>query len=165
MLRAGFSWVVCIAASYSGSALKPGVSTFDDVRAAMGEPAAQWIEPDHSMQLSYPRGPSGFHSFMVYLDAAGRLQRIENVMDEASFNRISKGMTEADVVRVLGPPVAGWTRYFEVRDELVWEWRYCNDWSQAARFDVFFDGGQGIVRTSWGSPEICGYDLTCYCGH
>jgi|SRR5882757_3591357 len=156
---------LCACASYSGSDLRPGQSSLNDVRASMGEPAAQWSSPDGSMQLSYPRGPSGFHSYMVYLDPAGRLQRIENVMDEASFNRISKGMTESDVVRVLGPAVPAWTKSFDARRELVWEWRYCNDWSQAARFDVFFDRDQGTVRTSMGWPEICGVDLTCYCAH
>ena len=79
-------------ASYSGVDLKPGQSTLQDVRATMGEPAMQWVDPDHSMQLSYPRGPAGFHSYMVYLDPAGRLQRIENVMGSASFYRISPGM-------------------------------------------------------------------------
>src|SRR6267154_5667503 len=144
-------------ASYSGADLKPGQSMLDDVRASMGEPVARWADPDGSLQLSYPRGPAGYHSFMVYLDAAGRLRRIDNVMDEASFNRISKGMTEAEVVRVLGPPVPAWTKYFEARRELVWEWRYCNDWSQAARFDVFLDADQGTVRTSMGWPELCGH--------
>src|SRR5258708_6812445 len=129
---------LCGCASYSGSDLRPGQSSLNDVRASMGQPAAQWSSPDGSMQLSYPRGPSGFHSYMVYLDPAGRLQRIENVMDEASFDRISKGMSESDVVRMLGPAVPAWTKSFDARRELVWEWRYCNDWSQAARFDVFF---------------------------
>jgi hypothetical protein len=157
--------MLCGCASYSGSALKPGQSTLADVRATMGEPAAQWSNADGSMQLSYPRGPSGFHSYMVYLDPAGRLQRIQNVMDDASFYRISRGMTESDVVRILGPSVPAWTNYFEPRKELVWEWRYCNEWSQAARFDVLFDRDLGTVRTSYGWPEICGSDgATCYCG-
>jgi len=62
--------------------------------------------------------------------------------------------------------VPAWTKYFEARRELVWEWRYCNDWSQAARFDVFLDADQGTVRTSMGWPELCGHDgSTCYCAH
>jgi hypothetical protein len=112
---------------YSGSALKPGQSTLEDVRATMGTPALEWVNPDHSMQLSYPRGPSGFHSYMVYLDPAGRLQRIQNVMNLDSFYRIAQGMTEEQVLRILGPPWPAWTNYFPAWRELVWEWRFCND--------------------------------------
>jgi hypothetical protein len=149
--------------SYDGRSLKPGESTVQDVRAVMGEPAMQWAEPDHSLQLSYPRGPAGFHSYMVYLDPNGRLQRIENVMDPASFYRISPGMSDRQVLRILGPSVPAWTNYFAARRELVWEWRYCNESSHRARFDVLFDGDSRTVRTSFGRAELCDLD-PCLCG-
>jgi outer membrane protein assembly factor BamE (lipoprotein component of BamABCDE complex) len=154
---------LCGCVSYSGSSLKPGQSTLQDVRATMGEPAMQWAGADHSLQLSYPRGPAGFHSYMVYLDPAGRLQRIQNVMDPASFYRISPGMTEEQVLRILGPSVPSWTSYFAARRELVWEWRYCDEFSKRARFDVLFDGDSHTVRTSYGAAELCNLD-PCDCG-
>ena len=149
--------------SYSGAALKPGQATLQDVIASMGEPPEQWTDPDHSVQLSYPRGPAGYHSFMVYLGPDGRLERIVNVMDEAHFYLISRGMTESEVLRTLGPPVPAWTNYFEARRELVWEWRYCNEFSEAARFDVLLDGDRRDVRTSMSWVEYCG-QAPCYCG-
>jgi hypothetical protein len=155
---------LCACASYSGRDLKPGQSTLQDVRDSMGQPALQWIAPDHSMQLSYPRGPAGFHSYMVYLDPSGRLQRIQNVMDSASFYRIEPGMTEDDVLRILGPSVPAWTTLFAARRELVWEWRYCNEFSQTARFDVLFDADRHTVRTSYGTPELCNHIDPCVCG-
>lgn len=155
---------LCGCAGYGGESLKPGQSTLQDVRAAMGEPAMQWVDPDHSMQLSYPRGPAGFHSFMVYLDPAGRLTRIQNVMDSTSFYRIEPGMTEQQVLRILGPSVPAWTNYFAARRELVWEWRYCNEFSQTSRFDVLFDGDRHTVRTSFGTPELCSQFDPCVCG-
>lgn len=72
---------------------------------------------------------------------------------------------------ILISPVAGssqpqWTMYFERRDELVWEWRFCDDWGQVARFDVLFDGMSGIVRTSYQRPELRGFGLSApTCGH
>jgi hypothetical protein len=155
---------LCACTSYDGGSLKPGQSTLQDVRATMGEPALQWVDPDHSMQLSYPRGPAGFHSFMVYLDPDGRLRRIQNVMDQPSFYRIEPGMSEQDVLRILGPPVPAWTNYFAARRELVWEWRYCNEFSQSSRFDVLFDGDLHTVRTSFGLPELCNHLDPCFCG-
>jgi hypothetical protein len=150
-------------ASYDGRSLKPGQSTLQDVRATMGEPAMQWTDPDHSTQLSYPRGPAGYHSYMVYLSPAGRLERIQDVMDPDSFYRISPGMTEEQVLRILGPSVPQWTSYFAARRELVWEWRYCNDSSHRARFDVLFDADSHKVRTSFGNDELCELD-DCMCG-
>jgi hypothetical protein len=149
--------------SYSGSALKPGQATLDDVVAAMGQPAEQWTGPDHSTQLSYPRGPAGYHSFMVELDPAGRLDRIYNVMDETHFQRISRGMSQADVLRTLGPSVPAWTSYFEARRELVWEWHYCNEFGQAAHFDVLLDGDGHGVRSTMSWVEYCGI-APCLCG-
>ncbi len=155
--------VLCGCASYSGAGLAPGQSTLQDVMAVMGRPAAQWTAPDHSMQLCYPRGPAGYHTFMVELDPSGRLERIRNVLDRADFNRISRGMTEAEVLRILGPPVPAWTTYFAARRELVWEWHYCNESSQAARFDVLFDADRHDVRSTMSWVEQCGR-ATCTCG-
>lgn len=151
-------------AGYGGSGLKPGVATLDDVLHTMGEPARRWENPDHSLQLSYPRGPVGMHSYMVYLDPAGRLQKIENVMEMKAFARVQAGMSQDDVVRTLGPSNPAWTVYFPARRELVWEWRYCDDWNNAARFDVLFDKDSGVVRTTMSQREICGKSA-CYCGH
>jgi len=140
--------------SYGNEGLVPGQSTLADVHAAMGKPAMQWVNPDQSMQLSYPRGPAGFHSYMVYLDPSGRVVRVQNVMDSSSFYRIEPGMSEQDVLRILGPSVPHWTAVFLARRELVWEWRYCDEFAQAARFDVLFDADSHKVRTSYGHPEM-----------
>ena len=43
---------------------------------------------------------------------------------------------------ILGPSEPSWTACFKTRDEVVWEWRYCDEWNEAARFDVLFDGSK-----------------------
>ncbi|MDD5241413.1 MAG: hypothetical protein PHG47_06795 [Sulfuricella sp.] len=155
-------------AAYSGSGLKPGESSLDDVIGVMHEPAMRWQDPDGSEQLAYPRGPYGFHTYMVLIGSDGKLQRIENVLDAKGFAQVRPGMTEAQVLRVLGPSYPAWTDYFKARDELVWEWRYCDEWNEAARFDVLFDGTTGIVRSTMSLTEsqksLCGPD-GCLCSH
>ncbi len=133
-------------ASYSGYGLKPGVSRIDDVERVMGQPAMRWQNPDHSAQLAYPRAPTGLHTYMVFIAQDGKLQRIENVLTENVFARIRPGMTEEEVLRTLGPP--GWTDYYPRRGEREWEWRFCNVWNEAARFDVLFDNTKGTVRSA-----------------
>jgi hypothetical protein len=140
-------------ASYGGSSLTPGSSSLHDVLALMGPPARQWTGTDSNTQLSYPRGPVGLHSYMVFIDARGRLDRIENVMTPEWLTKVKAEMGKEEVLRMLGPPVAEWTVYFPARRELAWEWRYCNSWSMIARFHVLIDNDTGRVRSTMSFDE------------
>lgn len=148
--------VLAACASYSGAGLRPGEARLEDVQALMGQPAMRWQDADGSVQLAYPRGPVGFHTFMVKLGPDGRLQSIANVLDDAGFARISAGMTKEQVLRVLGPPDYSRTVYFKARDELVWDWRFCPYHRSAARFLVLFDGTAGTVRGTMAQTEYYG---------
>lgn len=165
-ILAAFALAGC--ASYGGGGLRPGEARVEDVLRAMGPPAMRWQLPDRTLQLSYPRGPAGVHSYMVHVGADGRLARIENVMTVEAFSKVRPGMTKDEVLMILGPPEPAWTAHFPARDELVWEWRYCDDWSEAARFDVLFDARTGTVRSTMGMTEaqrgLCEEDMRCICG-
>lgn len=139
-------------ASYGGSGLVVGQSVEGDVMQRMGEPAMQWTNEDGSRLLAYPRG-SGGHTFMVQIGRDGKLGHIENVLSSAGFSRIRAGMNMDQVLRTLGPPNPAWTVYFKARDELVWEWRYCDDWNEPARFNVLFENSTGLVRSTQSYTE------------
>lgn len=149
-------------AAYGGRGLKPGESRLEDVLAVMGTPAVQWSEPDGSRKLQYPRGPLGVHTWQIQVDAAGRLAAIENLLDEEHFSQIKPGMSEAQVLRLLGPSYAPGTAFFERRNEWVLEWRYCDAWRFVSRFDVMFDATSRLARSSFSWREQCG-DGDCYC--
>lgn len=157
-------------AGYSGSGLKVGEADHADVMRVMGPPALQWAEPDGSRLLAYPRGPTGVHTYMVLIGPDGRLRRIENVMDPKAFARVRAGMSKDQVLRTLGPPDPSRTVYFKARDELAWDWRYCDDWNQLARFIVLFDGATEAVRSTMSLREEqtgnCGRQMgSCWCAH
>ena len=82
---------------------------------------------------------------------------------------VRAGMSKEDVLRALGPSDTRLTVYFKARDELVWEWRYCDEWNEAARFDVLFDGSKEVVRSTMSRTEsqmgLCGDDGRCICAH
>ena len=142
-------------ASYSGRGLNPGEATLNDVVTVMGEPAMRWQDADGREQLAYPRGPEGMQTFMAFVGANGRLERIEGVLDSKHFARIRNGQSDkAEVLRLLGPSYPYWTAYFKARDELVWEWRFCDDWSEVAKFDVLFDATTGIVRSTYQRSDL-----------
>ncbi len=155
--------LITACASHDGRGLKPGVSNLDEVVQLMGEPAMRWQEPDGSQRLAYPRGPAGFNTFMVTIGPDGRMISLHGVLNMKTFALIREGMTQEQVLRILGPSVAAWTIYFERRDELVWEWRYCDPWNEPARFNVLFDNTTKKVRTTQGYPE--GKRFREWCGN
>jgi len=164
-VQLGLVFFLAGCASYGGSNLKPGEATFPDVVATMGEPAMRWDDPEGRVQLAYPRGPSGTQTFMVFLGADGRLERIEKVLNSQHFALIENGKSDqATVLRILGPSQPHWTAYFKARDELVWEWNFCDSWGQLARFDVLFDATSGIVRSSYQRPSPLGRGGAPSCG-
>ncbi|MEF8713007.1 MAG: hypothetical protein V5B39_05440 [Accumulibacter sp.] len=154
-------------AGYRGWGLQPGVTTLPEVVATMGTPALRWKNADGSEQLAYPRGPAGTQTFMVFIAPDGRLQQIEAVLDMEHFARIEPGKSDQEsVLRLIGPPAPQWTAYFKERDELVWEWQFCDAWNQLARFDVLFDATTGIVRTSYQRQALMGANgVAPFCGH
>lgn len=160
------AFLVCLlslsgCAGYSGNRLQAGVATLGDVVAEMGQPAMRWKDADGSEQLAYPRGPTGPHTYMAMIGPDGRLQKIEQVLDMRHFAMVVAGKSDQTaVLRLLGPPVPQWTVYFAARDELVWEWLYCDDFSIEGRFDVLFDAPTGLVRSTMLRQELRGLALT-----
>ena len=138
------------ACAATGSHLEPGVATLPEIIADMGEPAMRWKETDGREQLAYPRGPAGVHTYMVFVGMDGRLQRIEQVLDEAHFAQIQIGKSsKEDLLRLLGPSYPGWTTENKYLNELVWEWNYLDRTNQVSRLDVFIDTATGLVRSTW----------------
>ncbi len=143
-------------ASYSGAGLQPGVARIDDVERLMGAPAMRWQDADGSAQLAYPRGPAGIHTYMVKFGPDGRMRSKANVLDAAGLARIHPGMTQEQVLRVLGPPDPGRTAYFESRNELVWDWRACTYDLNIQRIYVVFDATTRTVRSAASQDELFG---------
>jgi hypothetical protein len=143
-----FTLLLTGCASYSGHGLQPGVSRIDDVERLMGPPAMRWKETDGGETLAYPRGPSGYHTYIASVNAQGTLTSLMNVLEPKRFALLREGMTQEEVMRIIGPPFPGWTMYFSARDELVWEWRWCDDWGEPARFNALFDGTSGKLRST-----------------
>ncbi|MEF8723149.1 MAG: hypothetical protein V5B30_11285 [Candidatus Accumulibacter delftensis] len=143
-------------AGYSGSNLKPGVSTLPEVMASMGSPAMAWKNPDGSEQLAYPRGPAGTQTFMVDVGPDGKLQRIEKVLNVENFARVQAGMSQDQVLRILGPSGSQWTQFYSRSNQLAWSWLFCNDWNAQEFFDVMFDASTGIVHSTGQHPNLAG---------
>jgi outer membrane protein assembly factor BamE (lipoprotein component of BamABCDE complex) len=133
--------VASACAAYSGYNLQPGTSE-EQVRQTMGAPAAVYEQGDGSRVLAYPKGPEGVETFMARVGADGRLVRIDQVLSDGRFEAIQPGLTEQQVLRMLGPP----------RDHMAfarsathaWDYKYQDTWGYPAIFSVIFDQ-HGVV--------------------
>ena len=125
--------------------LTPGTSTLADVEARLGRPAKTWKNADGSQQLAFPTGPEGTQTFMVFIAPDGKLQRIVGVLNEQFFGLIQPGMTQEQVLRLLGPAGGPATPYRR-SDTFAWTWLYCQSQNVMQYFDVSFDATTGLVR-------------------
>lgn len=142
--------------------IRPGESRLPDVERSLGSPALRWTESGGIQAFAYPTGPMGLVTHIVRADAGGVVRSIENALTEAHFARIRPGMTREQVLHLIGPPEPQWTRHYPARNELAWEWRYCDLWLAASRLDVLFDATAGTVRTVQSRREVCG-ETACGC--
>ena len=145
-------WGLGGCASYSGSGLKPGTATVADVESSMGVPGMVWKNSQGQVvQLAYPRGPAGYVTFMVFFDAAGKMQKIVQVLNEKYFAQVQIGSTQEQVLKILGPYRD--TNVFSARDELDWNYGYCSQNLQRMAYSVMFDTKTLLVTRGQTNPD------------
>jgi hypothetical protein len=113
----------------------------------MGQPAMTWKNADGSQQLAFATGPGGTQTFMVFRrHPTASSTRIVGVLNEGFFGLIQAGMTQDQVLRLLGPSSVPSMPYRRT-DTLTWSWLYCQSQNVQQYFDVNFDAGTGRVRS------------------
>jgi hypothetical protein len=131
-------------ASYGGQGIAPGIDGEAKVRASMGEPRLQFRDADGSYDWAYPRGPLGYDTFMVRFTSAGRVAAIESVLDLPHFARVTPGLDQEAVQRIVGPP--GRVEAFPRTGELVWDYRFMDTWGYSSQFSVIFNAGGRVNK-------------------
>ena len=155
-LALGSAMLLSACAVQNGANLQTGVSTLPQVEAALGPPAMVWKNPDGSEQLAYPKGPVGTQTYMAFVGPSGKLQRMEQVLKDAYFDQIQAGMSQEQVLRLLGPSGAPWTATYSRSNTLAWTWLYCATANMQEYFNVMFDQTTGLVRRTGKSPVMLG---------
>ena len=123
VLSAALAAIVLTAgcASVSPDDLKPGASA-EQIRAQMGAPRATYALPGGGQRLEFRgRGP---RTFMLDVDASGRLVASTQVLNTTHFRNIVPGQTREQLLLPLGQPDEI-SRVGRQRDE-VWSWHFQN---------------------------------------
>lgn len=143
--------LVGCASGYGPGPLGPGAGEAE-VRARMGVPTGEHLGPDGLRRLEYARGPYGRHTYMVDLDAQGRVRRWTQVLAEPHFNALPTGITRAELLYRLGRPSE--ERRIPRRNEIVWSYRYESPFCQW--FQVSLDvSTQRVTETGYGVDPLC----------
>lgn len=111
----------CSGLPYAPGRVQAGMSEAQAL-SIMGPPAARHALPGGGARLEYPRGPSGLHTYMVDVDAQGRVTGWEQVLTDAQFDAITPGMGEEELRRRLGRPMS--IRSGGRQPGWVWSYRY-----------------------------------------
>lgn len=120
------------------------------VLAKVGVPAERHRLPTGERWV-YPSGGLSQETWMVDLDATGRVTRVQQVLTMASFMRVRAGVdTEADVRRALGPPRM--IQEFPRVKLTAWLYAYKEDGIWNSEMAVYFDP-QGTVRKLENGPD------------
>jgi len=134
-------------AGYGPGTVRVG-SSEAEVTQTMGTPTGRYTMPGGTQRLEFARGPYGRHTYMVDLDAQGRVAKVEQVLDERHFATLLPGQTRDEVLRTIGRPGE---RMGMMRDGQIWSWRYPNNdclWYQA-QFNaqgILHSAGYGVER-------------------
>ncbi|MFZ4538751.1 outer membrane protein assembly factor BamE domain-containing protein [Propionivibrio sp.] len=126
--------------------LKPGISTAQNVREIMGPPTMEWTDADGTLTWEYPRTPEGIVNYMIVFGPDKVLLEVRQVLSEENFARVREGMSKEQVRRLLGKPAR--EHYFPLKKEHVWDWKIKVEPSMDVYFNVHFDEGGRVVRTS-----------------
>ena len=136
----------CVLAASGCALLAPPVvlpgHTQAEAERELGRVTGRYAMPGGVMRLEFARGPMGRETYMVDIDAGGRVLRSEQVLSEQRLASLRIGMHADEVLRLVGRPAekegVGW------RGWQVWSWRFP---TQDCRwFRITFDAQQRVVE-------------------
>jgi len=142
-------------AGYSPQSLPVG-TPLADITTALGPPTGRYTLPDSTQRVEYARGPAGRHTYMIDLDAQGRLARWEQVLTERNFNAITAGMDRDTVLQRLGRPSHVRGQGWPAVPGVVWSYRYETTFCQW--FQMSIDNGGKVLDTGYAPDPRCDDD-------
>lgn len=85
-----------------GSSVKPGMAQADVTRVA-GKPFAEGRLQTGDPYWDYTLQPSGYYTYRVVFGSDGTVREVRNLMTQQNFLNLKPGMSEPEVVGLLGP--------------------------------------------------------------
>jgi hypothetical protein len=151
-------WAACATAllsacaSYGPPRIQPGQPA-ELLKQSMGVPTGRYALPQQATRLEYARGPLGKHTYMVDVDAAGRVAGWQQVLTEANFATVTPGEPGDELLQRLGRPSerrgGGW------QGGEVWSYRYDAVFCQWFQVSVIDDR---VKDSAYAPDPLCDAD-------
>jgi hypothetical protein len=136
-------------ASYAPDDLMLG-SSREQIVQILGQPTTELTGPDGKVMM-YPRGPFGKHTYFVYLNRDGTMERWAQVLNEKNFGQISPRLNRSDVVATIGESKE--TFGLARNRGYVWSYRYVNP--HCFWFQVEFSAEDIVRSTGYSKSPEC----------
>jgi hypothetical protein len=139
-----------LAACATPAIIKPG-QTEAEVLARFGKPDSAFDLQDGARRLEYNRGEFMQLSWMIDVDAHGRVKQVDQVRDEAHFARLQPGIDDqTSTRRTLGTP---WkVEYYPPSKLTAWLYPYKEAGVYNSVMAIMFDPG-GVFRRAESGPD------------
>lgn len=144
--------LIAPAMSYAQSnALLPGDDAANAIAGSSGAPTETYLLPDGGKRLMWSTQPFGHTTEAVDVSPAGKVKRVEQVLQPAAFSQAQIGTwTKDDVLTHFGRPVE--STYFPLAHREVWSYRYQEGGVWHLMYNFYFDQ-HGILRLTQKSPD------------
>ena len=154
--RSALSSIAIACALAAGCALlaPPSLSlgtSVADAQRSLGAPTGQYPLADGGTRLEYGRAPYGQQTWMFDFDARGGFTQATQVLTEARFNRIPKGMTRDELLTTLGHPSQ--QSVIGLQRQTVWSYRFAGHFCQW--FQVGINAAGRVADTGYYPDPLC----------
>ena len=146
--------IACALAAGCASLAPPSLSlgtSVADAQRSLGAPTGQYPLADGGTRLEYGRAPYGQQTWMFDFDARGGFTQATQVLTEARFNRIPKGMTRDELLMTLGHPSQ--QSVIGLQRQTVWSYRFAGHFCQW--FQVGINAAGRVADTGYYPDPLC----------
>ncbi len=144
--------MLSLAGCAAPSSIVPGTPE-SEVISRFGQPAEVYPLPTplQARRLAYPIGRLYQQTWMVDVDAQGRVLRVEEVISAAHFAQVRVGQDDMTIIRrEFGPPRLIQT--YTLSGLTAWMYPYLEDLAWYSEMAIYFDKS-GIVRRVESGPD------------
>jgi hypothetical protein len=144
--------MLSLTACATPTALAPGTPEAEVLRR-FGRPAEVYAlpAPAQARRLAYPIGLHYQQTWMVDIDAQGRVLRVEEAINAAHFAKVRIGQDDTSVIRrEFGPPRV--IHFYALSGLTAWMYPYLEDLAWNSEMAIYFDQA-GIVRRVESGPD------------